>query len=188
MLVLKSIRYSPNGRNTLSLNDLPLFRLRIFLIPLLLAAGLYARSAPTPNILLIFADDLGFSDLGCYGGKIATPHLDRLPMDNGFDLTYSLNDHDRYFAPRDHSEDGRPLPSVTPGGGYYATTAMAEHAIRCLREHASRYSNTPFFSFVAFTSPHFPVQAPPEDIARYRDRYLDGWDLPREQLQSTQEV
>jgi hypothetical protein len=37
-----------------------------------------AASAPRPNILLILADDLGFSDLGCYGSAIATPNLDRL--------------------------------------------------------------------------------------------------------------
>lgn len=31
-----------------------------------------------PNILLIVADDLGFSDVGCFGGEIHTPNLDRL--------------------------------------------------------------------------------------------------------------
>src|SRR5262249_42508206 len=39
----------------------------------------------------------------------------------------------------------------------------------------------PFFSYLCFTSPHFPLQAPPEDIARYRDRYLAGWDKLREE-------
>ena len=42
------------------------------LVPMLLA------DAPRPNILLIAADDMGFSDLGCYGGEIQTPNLDRL--------------------------------------------------------------------------------------------------------------
>lgn len=44
----------------------------------LAASSLPAASAPRPNILLILADDLGFSDLGCYGSSIATPNLDRL--------------------------------------------------------------------------------------------------------------
>ena len=37
-------------------------------------------AAERPNVLLIMADDLGFSDLGCYGGEIQTPHLDSLAV------------------------------------------------------------------------------------------------------------
>ena len=37
-----------------------------------------ARAAGAPNIVLIMSDDMGFSDIGCYGGEISTPHLDRL--------------------------------------------------------------------------------------------------------------
>ena len=53
---------------------------RLLLVKLLCltALSLSAASAPRPNILLILADDLGFSDLGCYGSSIATPNLDRL--------------------------------------------------------------------------------------------------------------
>ena len=46
------------------------------LFALLLSWPLAAQSKP--NVLLIVADDLGYSDLGCYGGEIATPNLDAL--------------------------------------------------------------------------------------------------------------
>lgn len=231
---------------------------RFLCLALVLASlvELAAGEAPKPNILLIVADDLGFSDLGCYGGEIATPNLDALargglrftqfyntarcwpsraalltgyyaqqvrrdtvpgipsgtagtrpewarllperlrplgyrsyhsgkwhidgkPLQNGFDHSYSLNDHDRYFAPQFHTEDDVPLPAVATNAGYYATTAIADHAIKCLKEHASNHAGRPFFEYLAFTAPHFPVQAPPEDVARYRDRYLAGWDSLR---------
>lgn len=233
----------------------PLVPITVFLMTLM---PLPAQPPSKPNVLLILADDLGYSDLGCYGGEIATPNLDSLakgglrftqfyntarcwpsraailtgyyaqqvrrdtvpglvsgatgirpvwapllpamlhplgyrsyhsgkwhvdgePLKNGFDHSYSLNDHDRYFTPKLHTEDDVPLPAVAAGSGYYATTAIAEHAIKCLKEHAQRYAAQPFFEFLAFTSPHFPVQAPEEDVARYADRYLTGWDALRDQ-------
>lgn len=209
-----------------------------------------------PNVLLILADDLGYSDLGCYGGEIATPNLDGLarggvrftqfyntarcwpsraslltgyyaqqvrrdgvpgvvsgvpgirpawapllsqrlrplgyrsyhsgkwhvdgqPLRNGFDHSYRLDDHDRHFAPQQHAEDDRPLAPVVPGSGYYTSTAIADHAIRCLADHAREHPGEPFFEFLAFTAPHFPLQAPASDIARYRDLYRRGWDVLR---------
>ena len=228
--------------------------------PFLYPLGAAVESAPSirPNILLILADDLGFSDIGAYGGEIKTPNLDALatgglrftqfyntarcwpsraalltgyyaqqvrrdtvsgvksgtagirppwarllpeylrplgyrnyhsgkwhvdgkPLQNGFDHSYSLDDHDRYFYPKLHREDDIDLPPVKANSGYYATTAIAEHAIRCLREHSAQFSGRPFFSFVAFTAPHFPVQAPAEDVERYLNLYTVGWDLLRVQ-------
>lgn len=52
--------------------------LGLFLAALVSANPLFAQTASRPNILLILTDDLGFSDLGCYGSEIATPTLDRL--------------------------------------------------------------------------------------------------------------
>lgn len=106
-------------------------------------------------------------------------HVDGKPLANGFDHSYSLEDHDRHFGPKNHIEDGKPLPAVKPEDGYYTSTAIADHAIKCLKGHAAEHQNKPFFSYVAFTAPHFPLHAPPEDIARYRKAYLDGWDAMR---------
>jgi arylsulfatase len=226
------------------------------LVALLDASVTLAAGPARPNVLLIVADDMGFSDAGCYGGEIATPNLDALakdglrftqfyntarcwpsraailtgyyaqqvrrdtmpgipsgaqgirppwarllpeplqplgyrtyhsgkwhvdgqPLQNGFDHSYSLNDHDRYFTPRQHTGDDKPLPPVQARDGYYSTTAIADHAIAFLQEHAERYPRQPFFEFLAFTAPHFPVQAPAKDIARYRKTYLAGWDTLR---------
>ncbi len=226
----------------------------LLLIP---SSDVCADTVSKPNILIILADDMGYSDAGCYGSEIATPNLDALardglrftqfyntarcwpsraalltgyyaqavrrdtvpdvksgvvgtrpawapllpemlkplgyrsyhsgkwhldgkPTDNGFEHSYSLEDHDRYFTPHAHVEDGKALPPVKPEDGYYATIAIADHAIKCLKEHAEKHSDQPFFEFLAFTSPHFPLQAPAEDIARYRDRYLKGWDALRD--------
>ena len=222
-------------------------------------AGDGARlGAGKPNFLIILADDMGYSDAGCYGGEIQTPNLDRLAngglrftqfyntarcwpsraailtgyyaqqvhrdalpglgggaagkrpawahllperlhplgyrsyhsgkwhvdgpvLAGGFDHSYSLNDHNRYFAPRQHTLDDRPLPAVKPGSGYYATTAIAQHAIDMLEEHQDKHAGQPFLLYLAFICPHFPLQALPGDVALYRDRYLAGWDVLRKE-------
>ncbi|MBY0523989.1 MAG: arylsulfatase [Gemmataceae bacterium] len=223
-------------------------------------ASLRAADSPKsarPNVLVVVADDMGFSDAGCYGGEIATPNLDALaknglrfaqfyntarcwpsraailtgyyaqqvrrdtvpgvksgsqgtrpawarllpellkplgyrsyhsgkwhvdgkPLENGFDHSYSLNDHDRHFAPRLHTEDDKPLPAVDAKSGYYSSTAIADHAIKCLKEHAEKHADKPFLEYLAFTAPHFPLHAPAEDVARYRKKYLAGWDEMRD--------
>jgi arylsulfatase len=99
--------------------------------------------------------------------------------DGGFDHSYHLADQDRFFSPRRHWRDDRPLAPVSPDSGYYATTAIADRAIRRLKDHARRHADRPFFHYLAFTCPHFPLHALKEDIARYRTRYAKGWDAVR---------
>lgn len=207
-----------------------------------------------PNFLVIVADDMGYSDAGCYGGEIRTPALDRLASeglrftqvystgrcwpsraciltgyyaqqvrmdppfgrlpewtrviphylkpagyrcyssgkwhlrgapkaiaDAAFDHAYLIEDHNRNFGPKQATLDDQPLPPVDEGQGYYSTTAIAQHAIDFLKEHAEKSAGRPFLMYLAFIVPHFPLHAPQEDIARYRGKYDVGWDSVRDQ-------
>ena len=223
-----------------------------------------AEPSSRPNILFIVADDMGFSDAGCYGGEIKTPNLDRLasqglrftqayntarcwssraailtgyypqavrrdklmdlklppgfgvagtsgvrprwaqllpvhlkplgyrsyhsgkwhvdgrPLDNGFDHSYESGNGQGFFSAKGHAEDNVVLPVGEVDGSYYSTVAIADFAIKHLKEHAEKHAAQPFFEYLAFHAPHFPIQAPPEDIAVYKDHYTSGWDAIRD--------
>ena len=117
-------------------------------------------------------------------------HLDGQALGTGrFDRSYRLQDHGRFFNPKVHWKDDVKLPPVKPGTGYYATTAIANHAIEFLQEHQAEHPEKPFFQFLAFTAPHFPLHALPEDIAVYQGQYDVGWnEIRRRRWQKIQSL
>jgi len=234
-------------------------------------------AAERPNVIVILADDMGFSDLGCYGSEINTPNLDalaaggmrfsqfynsarccptraslmtgldphqtgighmteepgekippdrppayqaylnrssvtiaevlkdsgyatlmtgkwhlgesqhdRLPLQRGFDKFYGCySGATLYFTPKDPrgismgNEPDKELKSTTERP-YYTTDAFTDHAIRFIGQENTSDPEKPFFLYLAYTAPHWPIQAHEEDIAKYRGKYKGGWDKLRQ--------
>lgn len=237
----------------------PRFRSAIFiawLLGLLPAVSAWVSASDHPNFLIIIADDMGFSDAGCYGGEISTPNLDALAA-GGLRFTQFYNTSRCWptraalltgYYPQQIRRDGMPGAPPNFGGAgkrpawaqtiaeylrpagyrtyhsgkwhidgkptengidlsneisrgpgffdslkrkdrdpeFYQTTATAQHAIDCLQQHTAQFSDQPFFYYLAFHAPHFPLHALPEDIAKYQDRYTEGWDVLRVQRHQRQ--
>jgi arylsulfatase len=96
----------------------------------------------------------------------------------GFDRSYTMLDEERFFTQKRHQLDGVELPP--PPADYYSTTAIADYSVGFLQDHARDHAGKPFLLYMTPHAPHFPLQAPPADIALYKDRFAEGWDTARE--------
>ncbi|MBD3217824.1 MAG: sulfatase-like hydrolase/transferase, partial [candidate division Zixibacteria bacterium] len=227
-----------------------------------------------PNIIIILADDMGFSDIGCFGSEISTPNIDSLSVNGAvFTQAYNcarccpsraslltglyphqagmghmvadfgkpsytgyLNDNSvtiaevlkqsgyktalsgkwhlgrRYDLTEPENKmpvgiKGYPTPNqkgfdefygtlvgatsyfnpkmlmenesfVEPEGkNYHFTDATTEHAINTIEKFND--GGDPFFLYLSYTAPHWPLQAFEEDIAKYEGSYLKGWSKTR---------
>jgi len=215
-----------------------------------------------PNILVILADDLGYSDIGCYGGEIRTPNLDRLgrsgvrlsqfyntarcspsraslltgqhphqtgigvlagagrpggypgslddscvtvaevladagyatgmsgkwhlsgplwepddswPTRRGFaDFYGTLSGCGSYYDPATLRRGEADASAETRDPQFFYTDAITDHAVEFIERQAA--DGQPFFAYVAYTAPHWPLHAPEEDVAGYDGVYDVGWD------------
>lgn len=103
--------------------------------------------------------------------------LDSYPMSRGFEHYFGIIwGVANYFDPFSLVEGTNAVPSVPKD--FYLTDAIADHAIQDLE--GFKQSDQPFFLYVAFTAPHWPLHARPEELAKYRETYEVGWDAIRE--------
>lgn len=229
-----------------------------------------------PNIILIMCDDMGYSDLGCFGSEIRTPNIDSLashglrftqfyncgrscptraslmtglyahqagmgemvndrhlpgyrgdlssnsvtiaevlkragyntymsgkwhvtnvpygenmqdaskhnwPLQRGFERFYgTLHGAGNYWDPSALVRDNQYISpyqdkEYTPQESYYYTNAISDNAVRYIKEHNPQ---KPFFLYVAYTAPHWPMQAPEETINSYNGVYDEGYEQIRE--------
>jgi arylsulfatase A-like enzyme len=235
---------------------------------LVLCCGILSASEK-PNIVLIMADDMGFSDIGCYGSEIPTPNLDGLaanglrftqfynsarcsptraalltglhphqagmgrlaeeaigvktqgpdaylgylndrsvtlaevlrpagyktymagkwhlgqrdeskwPLQRGFDRFHGiLSGAASYFKPegqRGLTTDNKQLPPPARSD-FYTTDAFTDFAIQTVTEHQGE---APYFLYLSFNAPHWPLHARDEDIKKFVGKYRSGWDKTR---------
>lgn len=224
--------------------------------------------ASGPNVVIILADDMGYSDIGCFGGEIRTPNLDVLagdglrmtqfyntarcspsraslltglhphqtglgvltedqrprgyagtlndrcatmaellgsagwstymsgkwhlcgemtepnaawPTRRGFDRFYgTLAGAGSYFDPFTLTRDETNVEHEAQDPDFFYTDAISAEAAGFVEDHASTKPDEPFFMYVAYTAPHWPLHATEEDIAAYDGHYDEGWDVLRE--------
>jgi arylsulfatase len=213
------------------------YRFLISVFAMLAGTALGAPEAK-PNILLMMVDDLGFSDFGCYGSEIETPHIDTLaneglrfsqfyntakchssrvcllsglychqagnsklsrsvtiaevlnkagyftsmtgkwhltgePTDRGFSRYWGhlSGATDFFVGDKTFRLNGESWSDFDKD--FYTTDANADYAIQFIDEALKE--KKPFFHYIAFNAPHYPLQAPKEDIKKYLERYDIGW-------------
>lgn len=245
-------------------------RYPFFIVLFFSIIGTVVHAQQKSNIILILVDDMGFSDIGCYGGEIQTPNIDNLakggvrykqfyntarccptraslitglyPHQAGMgwmaaaDLRttpayqgnlnnesvtiaevlkpagYSTYMSGKWHLTNERKIDGYVIDNwpvqrgfdryfgIVPGGAnyytpiiysnnerykapdnFYLTDAISDTSVKYIQDHFSKSPDKPFFMYVAYTAPHWPLHAPQSVIDKYKNIYTKGWDAIREE-------
>ncbi len=96
------------------------------------------------------------------------------PTARGFDRSFScIAGGTTYFKPQFLTLDER---FYRPPEQCYATDLIGDFSAQFVSEHFHSHAEQPFFMYVAYTAPHFPIQAPPERVAAYKGRFDHGYE------------
>lgn len=144
--------------------------------------------AARPNIILIVGDDIGFSDIGCYGSEIKTPNLDRLGL-NGMRFTQFYNmakcNPTRsslmtgLYLPRRHASNAQAFPHLMGKAGYYTAMCGKEHFDKWVPKHC--YAETCFddtFIYWAINDFFIPPKGRFENPFRLNGKELAAKEIP----------
>lgn len=109
---------------------------------------------------------------------LANEKISTWPLQRGFDRFYGhLAGTSDFFRPANLHRGNKPI--TAKGKRYYITDAISNEAINFLSDHDTQQDDQPFFLYLAYNAPHFPVQCMPEEYEKYRGRFMEGWDVLR---------
>ena len=110
-----------------------------------------------------------------------TKPTDTWPLQRGFDAFYgTIIGAGSFYDPNTLTRGNDNVEHEAHADGFFYTDAISDQAVAYIDAHAKQHAGTPFFEYVAYTAPHWPLHAHEEDIAKYKGRFDAGWDALRE--------
>jgi arylsulfatase len=111
-----------------------------------------------------------------------TKPTDTWPLQRGFDEFYgTIIGAGSFYDPNTLTRGNANAEHEAKADGFFYTDAISNQAVAYVDKHVRERAHEPFFMYVAYTAPHWPLHAHDEDIAKYRGRFDQGWDALREE-------